>query len=140
MYSRILLSIDETMPTEALLVAARDMALSSGARVIIASTAAPMPNYLGELAQQELVRRNRAEAQSRAETAAAALREAGLTVETIVGDGLMADVTLKTAAANQCDVIIIGNNHQGEVASLLLGSPCLRIVSQSRVPVLVVRV
>lgn len=139
-YQRILLSIDGTMPLDGLVRAARDLALNDQAAVVVASTAARIPNYLGESWQHELVKRNLAEAESRALGVADELRRAGLAVETLVSEGLPADVTLRAAAQRACDLIIIGNHLQSDVASLFLGNPCLKVVAHASIPVLVVRV
>lgn len=138
-FQRILLSIDGTMPLDGLVRAACGLALNDRAEVVVASTASRIPNYLGESWQHELVKRNHAEAEGRAAAIADELRRAGLVVETVISEGLPADVTLRVAADHACDLIVIGNHLQSDVASLLLGNPCLKVVAHASIPVLVVR-
>ncbi len=136
---KILLAIDGITPTENAIRWTLDLAERDRARVVLVYPFAPIPNYLGESWQQELVKRNLAEAEATAERTASVLRAGGLDVEVVVGAGLPVDVILRTATDHGCGLIIITNRAHGEVATLLSGSTSQRVIAHARVPVLVVR-
>jgi nucleotide-binding universal stress UspA family protein len=68
-----------------------------------------------------------------------ALRKAGLEVEErhAVGDPGMFTVAL--AAKERCDLIAMGSHGRGAFLSAVLGSVVMKVLSRSKVPVLVVR-
>lgn len=70
--------------------------------------------------------------------ATAILREAGVTVETMVAQaGPVAQVVAETAAAWRADVIVIGSSRMGDLGSLLLGSVTHDLLRIAKQPVLV---
>lgn len=68
-----------------------------------------------------------------------ALRKAGLEFEErhVVGDPAMFTVAL--AAKQRCDLIAMGSHGRGALLSAVLGSVVMKVLSRSKVPVLVVR-
>jgi nucleotide-binding universal stress UspA family protein len=68
-----------------------------------------------------------------------ALRKAGLAFDErhAVGDPAMFAVSL--AAKHRCDLVAMGSHGRGAILSAVLGSVVMKVLSRSRVPVLVVR-
>lgn len=68
------------------------------------------------------------------------LQAAGLSCETVVQEDAQAWRGLLAVADKQgCDVIILASHGRGGVGSALLGSQTARVLSHSKLPVLVVR-
>jgi nucleotide-binding universal stress UspA family protein len=64
----------------------------------------------------------------------------GLAANTIhVKDQYPAEAIVDTAAKNTCDLIVMASHGRRGVTRLLLGSQANRVVTQSTLPVLVVR-
>ena len=62
-----------------------------------------------------------------------------LTEEILVEDGPPAETIVKTAKEQNCDLIIIGTHGQGGITELLTGSTAKKVVRQSLIPVMVIR-
>lgn len=71
------------------------------------------------------------------EKALAGLAETGVEAEVELSDGPAGDVLLRTAAAREADLIVVGRRGQGLIAELLLGSVSEYVVRRAKVPVLV---
>jgi nucleotide-binding universal stress UspA family protein len=74
-----------------------------------------------------------------ARTARLALRKAALDFEErhVVGDPALFTVAL--AAKERCDLVAMGSHGRGAFLSTVLGSVVMKVLSRSKVPVLVVR-
>jgi nucleotide-binding universal stress UspA family protein len=68
-----------------------------------------------------------------------ALRKAGLSFEERHEIGDPAVFIVKLAAKLHCDLIAMGSHGRGAFLSTVLGSVVMKVLSQSKVPVLVVR-
>lgn len=68
----------------------------------------------------------------------AALDDAGVADERLVGDGPPADVVLATATDHAADLIVVGERGIGAGAAAELGSTSRRVLESAAVPVLVV--
>jgi nucleotide-binding universal stress UspA family protein len=62
-----------------------------------------------------------------------------VTDEILVKHGEPADVIIHTAAENGCDLIVMGTHGHGAIADALLGGTARRVVRESKIPVMVVR-
>lgn len=62
-----------------------------------------------------------------------------VTDEILVKHGEPADVIIHTAAENRCDLIVMGSHGHGAIVNALLGSTAKRVVRESKLPVMVVR-
>jgi nucleotide-binding universal stress UspA family protein len=61
------------------------------------------------------------------------------TDEIVVQHGEPADVIMNTAAEHRCDLIVMGTHGHGAIADALLGGTARRVVRESKIPVMVVR-
>jgi len=62
-----------------------------------------------------------------------------LTEEILVEDGPPAETIVRTAKKQVCDLIVMGTHGQSGIKELLTGSTAKKVVRQSSIPVLVVR-
>jgi len=62
-----------------------------------------------------------------------------VTDEILIRNGQPADVIIETAAEQHCDLIVMGTHGHGAITDALIGSNAKRVVRQSTIPVLVVR-
>ena len=73
------------------------------------------------------------------EATAARMREAGLTVKTVLALGNPPDQILKTATAENCNLIAMTTHGHKLFADLLLGSTIERVRHDSKIPLLLIR-
>ncbi len=59
--------------------------------------------------------------------------------EVVVGRGNPVDVIIEAAQAKECDLIVMGSHGHGGLAGILMGSTAKKVVQQSKIPVLIVR-
>ena len=65
--------------------------------------------------------------------------QAFITDEIIIKEGPAAETIVKTAKEQNCDLIIMGTRGQGGITKVLVGSTAKKVIRQSAIPVLVVR-
>jgi len=70
--------------------------------------------------------------------AAKDLRDAGVSVTTLVAEGRPVDVLLETARERSAAAIVVGSHGEGAVSAAFLGSTALKLLHHSEIPVLVV--
>jgi nucleotide-binding universal stress UspA family protein len=62
-----------------------------------------------------------------------------VTDEILIEPGAPAEIIVQTAKEQNCDFIVMGTHGQGIIAEVLIGSTAKRVVRQSPIPVLVIR-
>lgn len=62
-----------------------------------------------------------------------------VTDEILIEPGAPAETIVQTAIEQNCDLIVMGTHGQGIIAEVLIGSTAKRVVRQSPIPVLVIR-
>jgi nucleotide-binding universal stress UspA family protein len=62
-----------------------------------------------------------------------------VTDEILIEPGAPAEIIVQTAKDQNCDLIVMGTHGQGIIAEVLIGSTAKRVVRQSPIPVLVIR-
>ncbi len=65
--------------------------------------------------------------------------EAGVRFERVLREGHAADILLKVAEAERCDLIVMASHGRRGMGSLLLGSETQKVLARTARPVLVVR-
>ncbi|MEE4264019.1 MAG: universal stress protein [Desulfobacteraceae bacterium] len=65
--------------------------------------------------------------------------QAFVTDDILIGNGSPAEVIVDTAKLQSCDLIVMGTHGHGGIAGALIGSTAKRVVRESAIPVLVVR-
>jgi nucleotide-binding universal stress UspA family protein len=65
--------------------------------------------------------------------------QAFVTDEVLILNGEPAEIIVQTAKKQNCDLIVMGTHGRGGITDVLIGSTAKRVVRQSTVPVLVIR-
>ena len=124
---------------------AANLAKATGARLtILTVTPTWAAIALSEIAQghfeKEFSARTATQAAAILAAGTAAAAEAGQRCETIHATGdRAADVIVKTAAAAGADTIVVGAHGRSGLERMILGSETVKVLSLSRIPVIVYR-
>jgi nucleotide-binding universal stress UspA family protein len=62
-----------------------------------------------------------------------------VTDEILIKDGAPAEIIVQTAIKQNCDLVVMGTHGHGAIADVLIGSTARRVIRQSPIPVLVIR-
>lgn len=62
-----------------------------------------------------------------------------LTEDILIEDGPPAETIVKTAKKQDCDLIVMGTHGQSSINEILVGSTAKKVIKQSSIPVLVIR-
>lgn len=144
MFNHILLSTDGSDLSEKALPYAIELANKFGSKITIASVIDLYP-YIGAIEVmpvgmdqwQEEVRK---QAEAALQRMRSSLQSAGLSCDTVVEEDAQAWRGLLAVAEKQgCDTIIIASHGRSGMSSAVLGSQSSRVLSHSKLPVLVVR-
>jgi nucleotide-binding universal stress UspA family protein len=146
MFKHILLATDGSMASDAAAVLALELARTHGAKLTAVYVITPYPylgvgesNAYGFNAYMVAAQQHAAEAHAKV-TALSQQGEAKFDVQLrVVEDSGSARGILHTADAEGADLIIVGSHGRTGIVRLMLGSVANRVVSESLVPVLVVR-
>ena len=148
MYKNILVPIDGSKLSEKAAKEALGLARALGAKLTLFHCVAdfPAPVYAESaiLAAQITAGQYRKESVRHAEEvlakAAAKLANSGLTIDTMhaVGD-LPYNAIVGAAAKKKCDLIVMASHGRRGLSGFLLGSETQKVLTHSKVPVLVVR-
>lgn len=148
MYKNILVPIDGSRLSEKAAKEAVGLARVIGAKITLFHSVGdfPAPVYAESaiLAAQVTAGQYRKEAVRHAEEvlakAAKKLESSGLTIDTMHAVGDMPYHAIVTAAAKKkCDLIIMASHGRRGLSGFLLGSETQKVLTHSKVPVLVVR-
>lgn len=142
MYKKILVPLDGSKTAEGVLPHARALAYSEGAEMILVTVASnPALDYV--FSDPGIAEKAVAEQQARSKKymaeVEAQLKSAGFKVSTLLREGAVADMILRTAEECQADVIAMSTHGRTGPARWLLGSVADRVVRNSKVPVLLIR-
>ena len=138
---RILVGLDGSIPSEAALLYAREVANAAKAEILLLSVPA-VPETEKYRAAADVVQalRQRAEAEMRnfLEAVAESLRAEGLRVQVRVTGFYPARMIVSMAEEEAADMIMLTSRGRGGVDLLFAGSVAERVVDQSPIPVLMV--
>jgi nucleotide-binding universal stress UspA family protein len=128
---KIVVGYVPTAEGEAALDAAAAEAKLRGASVLLLNTSRGDSHFDARYANQ-----------AELDAAEARLRELGVevTIQQAVGNGDVAHELLKAAGANDVKLIVLGLRRRGPLGKLILGSTAQRVLLESPVPVLAVKV
>jgi nucleotide-binding universal stress UspA family protein len=145
MFTNILVAIDESPQAAAAIDLAVELAKTLKSRITLVHALDPAAlatsaddagaTSVMEIELDELQTAGKA----LVETTAARVREAGLTVESIVRDGVPAQVILDTAVRSNCDLIVIGTHGRHGIERFFIGSCAEQVLREAAIPVLVKR-
>lgn len=148
MFKHILLPTDGSKFADRAITQGMKLAKSMGAKITLFSVAPDFLMIAGDVfavpASIKLRQRYDWEARQRAEKMLAAIERraarAGLKVESVVAvSDLPYQEIIKIARKRKCDLIVMASHGRRGLSRLLLGSETVKVLTHSRIPVLVVR-
>jgi nucleotide-binding universal stress UspA family protein len=147
MFKHILIPTDGSPVAAKAIKAGVALAKEMGAQVTAFYAIEPPPTHLygeGYLAERKLVeeleRRSRDVAQRSVDEIATAAREAGVPCETVIGKSVVPYRGIVEAAEKaKCDAVFMASNGHRGLTGLLLGSVTQKVLTHSKIPVLVFR-
>jgi nucleotide-binding universal stress UspA family protein len=138
MVRKIVVAVDGSAHAQAALDFAVDMASHYGATLLLLHAFPHVSDLLGTPYHEHLLAARTLIGQQLLESARAQAGDA-VPVETQLLEGPPAPAILRAAAAEHCDMIVVGSRGQGQLAGLLLGSVSSVVAQQASCPVLIVR-
>ncbi len=142
MAKSILVPIDFSDVTEAVLARAAELGRALGARLRLLHVAAPEPDFVGFEVGPDSVRHSVAkelrEDHRALQAHQDALRAQGLDATALLVPGSGAEKILEEAEQLGADMIVIGSHGHGALHALLVGSVCKGVLHGASCPVLVV--
>lgn len=144
MYKHILIPTDGSELTKTAVEAAANLAKALGARVSILSVKEPFPysaiSEMQPVPPQEFFDAQERLAQQRVQLATQACQGAGVACQgyTVEAEHPW-EAIIDTAKVHACDLIVMASHGRRGVSALLLGSETQKVLTHSKVPVLIVR-
>lgn len=147
MFKHILIPTDGSPVAEKAIAAGVNLAAEMGATVTGYYAVEPPPTHLygeGYLAERKLVEELERRAQENAKKSVGeiekAAKAAGVKCDTVVGKAVVPYKGIIDAAEkNKCDAIFMASNGHRGLTGLLLGSVTQKVLTHSKIPVLVYR-
>ncbi|MGE5863565.1 MAG: universal stress protein [Rhizobacter sp.] len=144
MFQRILIPTDGSDITHKSVSAALSLAASVGARVYVLSVKEPFPySAISEMQPtppQEFFEAQERIASTRVREVAQLAETQGVVCETHTVEALHPwEAIIELAQQKACDLIVMASHGRRGVTALLLGSETQKVLTHSKVPVLVVR-
>lgn len=144
MFQRILIPTDGSDITHKSVATALSLAASVGARVYVLSVKEPFPySAISEMQPtppQEFFEAQERIASSRVQEVAQLAETQGVVCETHTVEALHPwEAIIELAQQKACDLIVMASHGRRGVTALLLGSETQKVLTHSKVPVLVVR-
>jgi nucleotide-binding universal stress UspA family protein len=147
MYKQILVATDGSKLSNKAVAHAIDLAQSLGARLTVfyASPDYPMPAYADGVAYEPIPRKEytalcKKEADAILGVVALKAESAGLEFNTVHAIAPAPwEAILAAAKKNKCEAIVMASHGRRGVSALLLGSETQKVLTHSKLPVLVVR-
>jgi nucleotide-binding universal stress UspA family protein len=144
MYQRILVPLDGSNLSEAVLPHAENLARTLNAEIVLLYVdVSPAPTFdLHEsplVPQPVEVKIMHTDEKNYLKTVCARLEHEGLRVNYLLRDGMVADTIIKTAEVEQVDLIAMSTHGRTGMLRLLLGSVTEQVVHCSKIPVMLIR-
>ena len=138
----ILITLELGEHTEYLLDKAEELTHLQGAKVWLLHVAAPDPEFVGYAAGPQYIRDFRADELKQEhkmlQEYAQRFKDRGVDSEGLVIPGATIEMIMKESEKLEADLIITGHQSHGFMYTMFFGSVSKNIVSQSKVPVMVV--
>jgi nucleotide-binding universal stress UspA family protein len=139
---RILVCVDFSEVTDAVVEHAKAIAALAGAEARVLHEAAPNPDFVGFEAGPDSVRRQVAqtlrEEHKNLEVIAQRLAEANVRATSIMVQGPTSETILEHTRRFRADLVVLGSHGHGALYHLLAGSVAEEVLRKSSVPVLIV--
>jgi len=142
MASSVVVPVDFSEGTEAVLAEAAKLAKALGAKVWLLHVAVAEPDFVGFEVGPVYIRDSVAEelreAHQKIQRHQEALREQGLDVTAMLLPGEAAEKIVAKARELKSDLIVLGSHGHGALYHLLMGSVCAAVLKDAPCPVVVV--
>ncbi len=145
MFSKILVPIDGSAPSDAAVMLALRLAHDQHAKILFlhvsetAKIAAMVSSTTVCVDPSPALDAERAAAEDALRRAESAAGKRGVSVESLLVEGASAASIVKTAGEKGVDLIVMGSHGRGGIQRALLGSVAEGVLRQSALPVLVTR-
>lgn len=142
MSENILVPIDFSDVTDAVIARASQLAKALGAKVWMIHTAVPEPDFVGYEVGPEYIRdsaaRHLREEHQKLGEYQEKLRADGVDVTAMLVPGEAVDKIIQEAESLEADWIVLGSHGHGALHNLLAGSVCQGVLSRASCPVVIV--
>ena len=139
MFECIVYATDGSDHARKALAYARDLAKLHDAKLFVINAYPSVSDLLGYKEFDTVLARRLADANKIIEEAGKELDLAGLTFQTELLEGPMAEAIINVAETRGADLIILGARGMSSIEGLLLGSVSQKVIHHATCPVLVVR-
>jgi nucleotide-binding universal stress UspA family protein len=144
MYQRILVPLDGSTLSEAVLPHAEKLARALDVEIVLLHVdASPAPTFDPHESllapQPEEVKIMRADEKHYLKVMCSKLEGKGLRVTYLLRDGMVAETILEAAEIEQADLIAMSTHGRTGMLRLLLGSVAEQVVQHSKIPVMLIR-
>lgn len=149
MYRNILLPVDGSPLTERAIKESVALAKAAGGRLTMMHVVSPfhlhyqswgVPRSVHDKIEKDHDEEARQAAQAMIDRLAQGVRDAGVGCETVVGLGDHPyEEVIAEAGRRQCDLIVMASHGHKGLNAVLLGSETVKVLTHSKIPVLVVR-
>lgn len=144
MYERILIPLDGSTLSEAVLPHAENLACALNAEIVLLHvnvSPAPVfdPNESPLLPQPEEIKILQIDEKNYLKTVCAKLEQDGMRATYLIRDGIVAETILDAAEVMQADLIAMTTHGRTGMLRLLLGSVTEQVVHRSKIPVMLIR-
>ena len=142
MYKRILVPLDGSPLSEAVLPHAQSLAQSEGAELILLRVAVNPGaefSFSDPALASELIKAMETESKMYLQNLCSNLQSAGVRAAYLMRDGPIAETILEVSSAMKADIIAMSTHGRSGLQRWLMGSIADRIVHHSPVPVLLIR-
>ncbi|MGE4296708.1 MAG: universal stress protein [Desulfovibrionaceae bacterium] len=136
---KILLPVDGSEHSRHACAYGVGLAKKLGASVVLLHAYGSISMLLTGEGRREVLDELAAEALNGMEPYRALVREAGLEATELVEEGRAADVIIKAAAREACDLVVMGSRGLSDAEGLIVGSVAHRVLEMAHCPVLIVR-
>lgn len=139
---RILVAVDFSDVTEAVIVKSVELAKAFGSKVCIVHIEMPDPEYvgygIGPLYVRNGVAQQLQEGKQVLHSLSSAFDEEGIECKCLQMQGMTTDLILMEAVRFKADLLVVGSHEHGVLHHLFLGSVRENIIARAHCPVLVV--
>ena len=139
---KILLAVDGSAHTKKMLayLVTHEELLASSNSFTLLTVQPQLPPRARSIVGKEMVEAyQRDEAEKVLGPATQFLLRHGINAKTMAKVGHAGQTICKVASASKCDLIVMGSHGHGMFGNLVMGSVATQVISQSKVPVLLVR-
>ncbi|MFV0349088.1 MAG: universal stress protein [Halodesulfovibrio sp.] len=138
-FKKILVPVDGSTHSQLAKRKAMGMATAMGAEIVLLYAMGKIPNLIGGLAREELLSELMREGKSLLEPYRKVLEDKGVKYTEIIEAGEPGDAICAVAEREGCDLIVMGSRGLSDFEGMMLGSVTHRVLTLSKLPVLVAR-